>query len=100
MHTPDNNILARLAQAVPIATRRMFGCTGVYSDGVFFAIVDGERLFFKVDDATRPMYEGMSAFEPNGRISKKYYEVPDHVIDDPETLQQWALLSVEAARKP
>ncbi len=99
MPTPESPILDALARAVPIAPRRMFGCVGAYSEGAFFAIMDGDRLYFKVDETTLPSYEGMAPFQPpKGHSSRTYYEVPDHVLDDPIALREWAEAAIAVAR--
>jgi DNA transformation protein len=85
-----------------VSTRRMFGCIGLYSDGVFFGIVDNDTLFFKVDDASRDAYvsRGMAAFRPykdKPDVSLTYYEVPADVLEDGEQLIAWARQAVTAA---
>jgi DNA transformation protein and related proteins len=80
----------------------MFGGLGIYSEGAFFAVVDDDILYFKVDDATRPEYEAMGSepFRPNNDEppSKSYYTVPGDVLEDPERLAAWARQSVAVAR--
>lgn len=46
----------------------MFGGVGVYADAAFFALMERDTLFFKVDDHARPAFEaeGMKAFQPFG----------------------------------
>ena len=36
-----------------ITPKRMFGGVGIYANGIFFAILDNDRLFLKVDDSNR-----------------------------------------------
>ena len=101
--TPDHPILQQLQRLVPISPRAMFGGIGIYSDEIFFAILAGDRLFFKVDDHNRPDYQacGMSWFNPYGTGTKisSYYEVPPHVLADPLLLRPWALDAMAAARR-
>ena len=33
--------------------KRMFGGTGIYAEGAMFAIAHDERIYLKVDDASR-----------------------------------------------
>jgi DNA transformation protein len=35
----------------------MFGGVGIYAAELFFALLDDDTLYFKVDDATRPQFE-------------------------------------------
>lgn len=49
-----------------ITVKRMFGGAGIYSDGLFFAIIENDTLRFKVDDTNRADFEaaGMGPFKP------------------------------------
>ncbi len=49
-----------------ITARRMFGGYAVYCDGVVFALVAHDILYFKADDGNRPDYEalGLRPFKP------------------------------------
>ena len=93
----------QLAQVTAITLRRMFGGVGIYSRGFFFALMDNDMLFFKVDDSNRPDYEarGMHPFRPFGddRLSLRYYEVPAEVLEDAELLRAWVRKSVAAAMR-
>ena len=94
--------MATLNQVSEVTDRAMFGGVGLYSEGLFFALMDNDKLYFKVDDSNRPDYEatGMEPFYPFGDESMvmQYYQVPDSVIDDPQLLQGWIGKSVEVAR--
>lgn len=98
-------IQEQLGQVRPVEGRSMFGGLGLYAGGLFFALADDDRLYFKVDDATRPRYReaGMGAFDPfkDGRTMEGYYEVPGEVLEDPEQLAPWmeAALGVAARAK-
>lgn len=100
---PDHPILRLLMPLVPISPRAMFGGIGIYSDEIFFAILDGDRLYFKVDSQNRPDYQacGMSWFNPYGTGTNisSFYEVPPHILADALLLRQWALDSIQAARR-
>ncbi len=95
-------ILDQLAAVPALNTRRMFGGVGLYSGESFFALIDDDVLFFKVDDSNREDYvsRGMKAFLPiPGKSSFGYYQVPADVIEEAEELTRWARRSVEVAVK-
>ena len=96
-------VLEQLDAPREVTSRAMFGGLGIYWDGVFFALVDDDTLFFKVDDATRPAFEaaGSKAFDPykNGELSRGYYEVPGDVLEDRERLAEWRQQAVAVARR-
>lgn len=85
-----------LKQLRPIRTRRMFGGVGIWDAelDLFFAIVAGDRLYFKVDDSNRADY--LDADMPKfGNMN--YYQVPDLVLDKPEQLSAWIERAVTVA---
>lgn len=95
-------IVEQLAGLPALSTRRMFGGIGIYSDAWFFALIDDDVLFFKVDDSNREEYvsRGMKAFMPfPGQPSLGYFQVPPDVIDEAEELVQWARRSVAVAQR-
>jgi DNA transformation protein len=95
-------IIEQLAALPALSTRRMFGGLGIYSDALFFALIDDDVLFFKVDDANRDDYvsRGMKAFMPfPGQPSLGYFQVPADVIEEAEELTRWARRSVEVAQR-
>ena len=95
-------IIEQLAALPALSTRRMFGGIGIYSDALFFALIDDDVLFFKVDDANRDDYvsRGMKAFMPfPGQPSLGYFQVPADVIEEAEELTRWARRSVEVAQR-
>jgi DNA transformation protein and related proteins len=86
-----------------ISSRRLFGGVGLYSDDHFFAIIDNDTLFFKVDAATAVRYKRrrMPPFHPmpDKPPMTGYYQVPPAVLEDRDALTDWALESVDVARK-
>lgn len=87
-----------------IRHRSMFGGVGLYSGERFFALIDDDVLFFKVDDATRPafMERGMRAWSPfeDGRASQGWYQLPAEILEEPDDLRIWVEQAVlVAARK-
>ena len=60
---------------------------------VFFGIIHKERLYFKTNEQTQPIFtaKGMKPFQFNGKQTlKSYYEVPIEVIEENEQLVDWA----------
>jgi DNA transformation protein len=87
-----------------IRTKRMFGAVGVYAGEWFFAVIDNDRLYFKVDEQTRPAYEaaGMGPAPlgtEDGRVVTGYYEVPLVALEDPDTLRNWVKGAVAVAQR-
>ena len=97
----EDRIVGQLSSLGDITRRAMFGGHGLYWDGVIFAIVFRDRLFLKVDEASKADYlaKGMEPFRPNGRQTlKSYYEVPPEVLEDRESLLSWAGEAIRAGQ--
>lgn len=86
-----------------IRPRRMFGGAGLYFEGLFFAVVADDVLYFKVDDSNRPDYEaeGMEAFRPfpDKSMVMGYYQVPIDVLESKETIRDWAEKALRVAER-
>ena len=90
-------IVEQLSEIIPIKSRRMFGGVGIYGDGLFFAIIADDILYFKVDDTNRSDYErqGMGQFG-----NMQYYQLPAVQLEDLDGLREWVNKSLTvAARK-
>jgi len=88
--------------APPVTSRAMFGGVGVYSGGLFFALMAGDRLFLKVDDTNRPAFDaiGMGPFRPFGEEhAMGYYELSADLLEDAEQLRPWVHASIDVARR-
>ncbi|MGH7627836.1 MAG: TfoX/Sxy family protein [Gemmatimonadales bacterium] len=98
-------VLEQLSRVLPgIRARSMFGGVGIYSGELFFALIEDDTLYFKVDDSTRGDFQarGMAAFRPGGADGEvmQYYEVPADLLEEADVLRAWAERAVAvAARK-
>ena len=95
-------VLEQLSGVARVTSRRMFGAIGLYSDGLFFGLIDNDTLFFKVNDSNRGDYvaRNMSAFRPfpdKPDLSMSYFEVPADALEDRDELAVWARKSVAVA---
>ncbi|HEY2153657.1 MAG TPA: TfoX/Sxy family protein [Vicinamibacterales bacterium] len=102
-------VVEQLDSVGAITPKRMFGGVGIYADGIFFAILDNDRLFLKVDDSNRADFiaAGKGPFQPYGPGGEtmQYYEVPVAVLEDVDELGRWAAKAIavavaKKARKP
>jgi DNA transformation protein len=96
-------VIEQLEQcARDIRGKRMFGAVGIYAGDSFFAVIDNDRLYLKVDDQTRPKYEaaGMGpAPLGDGRVVTGYYEVPPGALEAVEELRHWVRDAVAVAQR-
>jgi len=86
-----------------IRARSMFGGVGIYSGELFFALIDEDTLYLKVDDSNRSDFiaRGMRPFQPGGPAAEtmQYYEVPPDLLEDAEALRSWVEKAIDVARR-
>lgn len=96
-------VLDQLGRVEPVTARSMFGGVGIYSRGLFFALIAGESVYLKVDDTNRPEFEaaGMGPFRPFGddSSSMNYYELPAELLEEPDRLRPWVHKALDVARR-
>ena len=102
----DEGLYAWVQEALdPLGTvtmRKMMGGATLYLDGVIFAILDEGEIWFKSDTVTDALWdaqgcERFSVTFKDGRVdTMDYRRGPLDVYDDPEAMQRWAALAVEA----
>jgi len=100
----DREFLEELFEPVGrVGFRRMFGGLGIFRDGLMFALVAGEVLHFKADEAGRATFEaeGCAPFgydtKDGRRTLTSYWQVPERLFDEPDEFRAWALRAVDAA---
>lgn len=86
----------------PVTVRRMFGGWGLYREGAFFALIEGDTLYFKGDDENiaqmRAESPGPFTFEKKGEtVVTHYYAVPEDAFEDRAVMTRWARLGYGAA---
>jgi DNA transformation protein len=80
----------------PVTVRPMFSGAGLFRDGLMFGLISRDVLHFKVGDANRGAYRaaGSKPFTyrrlGSDALLTSYYEVPAAVLDDSDTLVEWA----------
>ena len=80
-----------------VRIRKMFGGYGVFEGETMFALVDSNGvIFFKADDTNRQMYEEAGS-QKHGRMP--YFQVPNEVLADEQTLKDWAHTSIDVSKK-
>jgi len=88
-----------------IRVRKMFGGAGVYCDDLFFAILDGEAIYLKVDEETRAEFEAhrlepfVYEMKDGSNASMSYYAAPEDIYDDDGELKRWTTLALDAAAR-
>ena len=97
-------VLEQLSRSVAsVRSRGMFGGVGIYAGDLFFAIIDDDAVYFKTDASTQTDFEeqGMGPFRPMGDAapSMSYHQLPEDILENPETLRVWADRAIAVARR-
>ena len=78
----------------PVELKRMFGGAGLFRDGLMFALVAEDVLFFKVDDENTSQFEAED-LAPFTYTTKKgdggvmsYRRAPERCLDDPDEMTE------------
>ncbi len=94
-----------------VTARPMFGGFGIYADGLFFAIVVDDVLYFKTDDTNRGQFLERElepfTYEMKGEMmTMNYYRCPEEALESPALMGEWgrsgigAALRAQAGRRP
>ena len=95
----------QLAPLGRLSLRRMFGKTGVFCDGVMFAVVTENTLYFRVDDHNREIFKEAASSPPlnyakgGAMIDLSFWRVPERLFDEPDELVSWARAAIAAAHR-
>jgi DNA transformation protein len=95
-------VLEQLAGLGGLTTRRMFGGVGLYHGDLFFALIDDDTLYFKVDDSNRTDYQSRGArpfrpYKDRPEVSLTYFEVPAEIMEEHDDIVAWARRSIAVA---
>ena len=97
-------ILDVLSLCDNITAKRLFGGYGLYQNGIIFAIIVENELYFKVDESNINLYQNLNS-EPltfhakRKAITMSYWKVPDEIIENKELLVTHLELAVLASAK-
>ena len=95
----------QLAPLGRITMRRMFGKTGVFSDGFMFGMVRDNTLYLRIDDGNRATFKEAASLPPlnyekkGETIDLAFWRAPERLFDEPEELVTWARAALVAARR-
>lgn len=86
-----------------VESKSMFGGWGLYHDGVFFALVAEDTLYFKADAQNAAQFEAgklppfVYESKVGERIVMSYRQAPAEALESPAVMETWARLGYGAA---
>ena len=96
-------VLEQMAEFGRATSRRMFGGAGIYRDGVMFALIADDVLYFKVAASNSHDFdtEGLEPFFYISAAGKKtvmsYRQAPVRCLEDHESMAEWCRMAWAAA---
>lgn len=100
--------LAELFSIIPdTSVKKMFGGVGVFRHGLMFAVsLKSGKIALKADYQTIPDFQeqGCTAWvyenaKSGKQVNMGYWYAPEHILDEPDELEKWALNAFEAAAR-
>ncbi|MEJ0012598.1 MAG: TfoX/Sxy family protein [Bauldia sp.] len=88
-----------------VTFKRMFSGYGIMKDGMMFALIAGDVLYFRADDAAvaRHKAEGAPQWQPHMRgktmTTMPYWQVPERLFDEPDEFAEWAREAFAIAKR-
>lgn len=104
-------ITEQMADFGPVTVKRMFSGAGYFRNDLMFALVAGDALYFKSDEAGRAAFEaeGLGPFSYGTKDGEhtltSYWRAPERCLDDPDEMKIWcarafAVALAKSAAKP
>ena len=87
-----------------VTVKRMFGGSGIYAEGLCFAIELKGEVFLKTDAVSQPDFSAVGS-TPFVYVAKgqarptSYWSLPAAAHEDGDELRRWASAGLEAARR-
>jgi DNA transformation protein and related proteins len=83
-----------------VAVKRMFGGSGIYAEGLCFAIEADGEVFVKTDALSRADFS-VADSAPFTYVAKVlyYWSLPAIAHDEADELRRWARMGLDAARR-
>ena len=92
----------------PLIIKHFFGGSGVYADGVMFAMVADDTLYLKIDDALKRdlgdagsgpfLWTPATGPKAGQTLALGYWRLPQAALDDPDEAVRWARRALDVAR--
>lgn len=106
MTSPQNEFVDYVREVMshwaPVSSRKMFGGYGLYRDGLMFALIAEDTLYFKVDAEIVAQFEhaGCSPFvyQSAGRtVQLSYWSAVAECLESPADMGEWCERAYAAA---
>lgn len=96
-------VVGQMAGFAAVQAKAMFGGFGIYLDGLMFALILDDQLYFKADNQSVSLFtdRGLEPFryetKKGTQSSLSYYQAPSEAYDDADEMARWARLGYDCA---
>lgn len=95
-------VVELMAGWAPVSARRMFGGHGLYREGLMFALIADDQLYFKTDADNVAQFErtGCRPFVYESKlrtVQMSYWSAPEACLESPLEMREWCQSAYAAA---
>ena len=95
-------VLEAMSHRALVSARKMFGGYGLYRDGLMFALIVHDELFFKADaeNVAQFSHAGSHPFTYQTKVRRvevAYWSAPAECLESPAEMTDWCQLGYAAA---
>lgn len=101
-HEFSEYVVELMAAWAEVSSRRMFGGFGLYREGLMFALIAADQLYFKTDAVTLARFEQAGSqpfvYSAQGKeMRMSYSSAPESCLESPADMAEWCGLGFGAA---
>ncbi|BBI98515.1 transcriptional regulator [Ferrigenium kumadai] len=95
-------VVELMAGWAAVSARRMFGGFGLYREGLMFALIAEDQLYFKTDAHNVAQFERAGSrpfvYESKVRtVQMSYWSAPEACLESPAEMREWCQSAYAAA---
>lgn len=95
-------VVELMAGWAPVLARKMFGGHGLYREGLMFALIADDQLYFKTDADNVAQFEraGCRPFVYESKlrtVQMSYWSAPETCLESPAEMRDWCQSAYAAA---
>lgn len=95
-------VVELMAGWAAVSARRMFGGHGLYREGLMFALIAEDQLYFKTDAHNVAQFERAGSrpfvYESQTRtVQMSYWSAPEACLESPAEMREWCQSAYAAA---
>ncbi len=95
-------VLETMSHWATVNARKMFGGYGLYREGLMFALITDDVLYFKADAANETRFEQVGSLpfvyqSANRTVRMSYWSAPAESLESPDEMGDWCHTAYAAA---